>query len=432
MTVSLLKRIHFFLPVAYALVIFSFYFSYASAQYYPTAEEQEQIQLKLTQAEYFAKTLNIKKALQIINDLKNQYPDHSIILQKEAEILQESQNYHTALDALEKAYRLTPENEDIQSEREKLKRHHRSSLTASREIITAKDSLEQITRSTGTIAYQPTKKLGITIENNHIRVASLTRANGQIKSFHGDRQRGAVIYIDNKKNNDILTTEIFFDKKNLGVSGSYRWQKNTYYTTLEAALNKPNWQYLQTILDYGTKSHLQLTHNRRLTPQTSANLQGAINRYSLEGVSNAASSITAQAEIHYRLPYHTLVQKLFKSNTFVTLNYHIDAEYALEKKQKRDDSGNLFYPLPIQSREIHSANIHINKIVSDKLHIEGFAGYSYNRLGKHAPSLGTSLTYQLNKQLAVSASASRDISTTKNSGSNETTDTILFTIKWLW
>ncbi len=378
------------------------------------------MRLKLTQVELYIRSEQIKKAFAILEELKQQHPNHPDVLLAEAEASLHAGFTTDGIELLEEAHSFDPHNEAIQEYIEEVRLSRASFIGAERKVEMSGDTeLEQVTRINGQYRYDRNYSAGMNLENNRIRVASIRRVNGVVQRVEDDKQRGE-FFID-YENDYTIRGSIFGAEDNVGAGGIYGIGDLYGKTEIKANFNKPDWNYTQNIVDNGTRHNVGLSRMQRLAPNLIGNVGAAYNMYNLDGESDVAKTTTVDAGLSYIVPAYSAAKSFLGSDTFISLAYGMNAEYAHTKE--RSAGVEL---LPITSYEIHSATVNLSKEIIPELDVGLYGGYAYDRLGEEGATFGGSLSYTLAKKLEAELSASRSVST-ENTG--EEFDVVSFALK---
>src|SRR5262249_32216465 len=139
-------------------------------------------------------------------------------------------------------------------------------------------------------------------------------------------------------------------------------------TTLQGNLNKPDWDFVQTVVEDGARDNVRIERRQTITSHLQATLGGGFNHYSMQHVSNAADAAAWGLNVAYAHPY-ALPEKP-GDEVMLGAYYTVDAEY-FEHVERRTVNGNTFKPLPANSYEIHALDASISKNISSQLYAEG-------------------------------------------------------------
>jgi hypothetical protein len=160
-------------------------------------------------------------------------------------------------------------------------------------------------------------------------------------------------------------------------------------STVRLDLNRPFWEFTQSLAGEGTRSRVEVNRETVLSPRLSASLTAALNRYNLRQVSDAASSAAAQGRVSYRLLSHPQL----------SLEYNLDAEYKLSVATREAADGLEFRPLPLVNREVHSAGVSVAAQPLRDVEASATAGYAIDRFGGHAPFVSANVNYKNRSRL---------------------------------
>lgn len=372
-------------------------------------EESSRLQLSLTRVKLLMETEKMDEALQLVETLKNDYPENPDVIAAEAELYFRMDNRGKGLSLIRQAGTLAPENDDILQRGQEALAGSQNFAAAGMDVrMTGHAIIEHVMRASGQFSLTSPLSVGIILENNHLSATNFQRANGVIETVKEDIQRGEFGVIYNRENGNQAKGSLFLSQGIIGVGADYSWTDLHGVTTFGGAFNRPNWEYIAMVIDEGTQDKLRISRTHMLTPRITLYGEAAINRYGIDDEDNVASSPSFEGDISYTLPVaHT--QRVLGQQGFVKLRYGIDAEYPFDVKEKRTAAGVIYEPFALDSYEIHSVQVTIAKKLFNVLSVEAFGGYAIDRLGDDGPLAGASIFYQPNKHIVLEAMASRSI-----------------------
>ncbi len=360
--------------------------------------------------------------------LETQYPDNPQVLLAEADLNIRIGNRGAGFAALNKAAMLEPGDEDI------LERQH-DALISQQPFVSGgynfrktKEAYENFGRFDGQVTLAPSISASIALENDHLTTRiPLAYVNGTSANFSGDRQRGTVT-LSKLFNNGNEASALFFGSDNTaGAGGRYVWQDQRGSTTLKGNLNQPDWDYVQTVVEDGTKDNIRLERKQIFSSHVKATLGGGFNNYNLNHESDVARSTAWDLNIGYTHPVSFSGNA--RQDLILGAYYTVDAEY-FSNVDSRTLGGTTFMPLPVKSYEIHAINVSASKDFSSALHVEGYGGYAVDRLGDNGPLFGAVLEYSPIKSLGIDLHASRTM--LGGAINNEREDQMGLNVKWRW
>jgi tetratricopeptide (TPR) repeat protein len=366
----------------------------------PSRDSQD-LRLALDRVSLYAETDRIDDAKALLDQLKHDYPNNPQILLAEANLNLRTGNRGQSFSLLNKALALDPGNENI------LERQ-RSTLLSQGPFVSGgyhyrRTDLarENFARFVGQATLAPSVATMLAIENNHLKTRqAIRRSNGTLEDFSGNRQRGSLSVTKLYDGGDELTGSLFAGNDSVGAGAQFSRWDSSGATTIQGNLNRPEWDFVESVIENGTKHNIRLERKQLLSPRLQATLGGGYNQYSLEDVSNAASAGTWDLNLAYTYPREEVTLGVY---------YSVDAEY-FTNVEERTVGATTFRPLPASSYEIHSINASISRELSPDLYIEGFGGYGKDRLSEvDGPLFGAALEYALIDGVSLELRGSRGL-----------------------
>jgi tetratricopeptide (TPR) repeat protein len=369
---------------------------------------EESLSFDLNRVNLYLHTHQQDKAEVLLQQLKEKHPKDPQVLAAEAEFLFQNGRTKEAMNSLDKALAIAPHNEDLKARRKEMAGVESTYIFGEREVrITEDTSMEQLWRFKGEAGGDSSLRGGAILENNTIRVDSLVMANGSTARIEDDKQRGEFYLVNRYHNGDSARASLFGADGVLGAGVAYTHVDKYGNTTGQLNYHRPDWEYLETVVEEGTRDELKITRAQRLLPQLEGTLMGSLNRYGIDGDDNVASSHSYELNLTYAVPEQN-VERVLGPSSLLEINYNIDAEYPFDVDQRVTGTGLRYEPLPINSREVHNLTAILSKEI-DKVNLIGFGGYAYDRLGGDGPLFGGSVSYKPVERLTIEAHASESI-----------------------
>lgn len=381
-----------------------------------SSENPADLSIELTQIDLFIKTEQLDKAFSKIAEIKKKYPQNPDLLLAEANANYHAGYWRKSATLLNQAQKLAPDNENIKDALAEVNNEHSTEIGAEREIVlTGNSSMEQFTRMSGQYRFGDSCNIGLNLENNKIRVTSITRTNGVTTRVEDEMQRGE-IFLKHAYENGIEGKVSIFGANNIaGVGGEVSIPDNYGKFIIDANLNRPSWDFKEQVIDEGFKDNIGITREQRIIPRLIGSLGADFNLYGIDGDRAVAKSTSVDTKLSYIIPSYSVVQDILGDNIYMSLNYDIHAEYAHSVDQRLDNTATLFKPVPLKSYELHHANFYLSKGVIRKLYLEAFGGYVVDRLGGDGPNYGGAISYDIIDGFQAKFLAARDISTEDSS-----------------
>jgi hypothetical protein len=180
---------------------------------------------------------------------------------------------------------------------------------------------------------------------------------------------------------------LFLASGSLGGGISAERREGTSRTRVAVEFHRPYWGLVVGIADGGTRDRLELGHTRALDIEErwSATFQAAINRYGLDDGDDLAHSFNLLAGVSYAISLE---------RPFVSIGYQVDGEYVLGRATRTASNNEKFAPLPITTREVHSAILFAGGQLTDYIDYSVFGGYNFDRYNFRGLQYGGELSYE--------------------------------------
>lgn len=350
------------------------------------SEPEEQLQLARTQALWFLRANEMEEAYTYADSLIQQDPQDASRYALLALIDENAGYWIQSLAEWQIAKNLNPRNEDYQREYRLLYNLHLPFVFGDWEYRKTGDTQrEHYLRFGGDWRYENdlNNRFSYLIEQDRINVNNFTEVNGEtVPLKKALRRRGELRWFHENDYGLGFSSELYFAKHIFGVGGEWRRLDNYGFTRARIEYRKPNWDYVETIIEFGSRDRIFLERAHRLYPRFNAIINTAFNRYYLSPLSGrAADSFSWQGFFTYEVfPLNSIRQTLNRDQN-IYLEYSIDAEYPTWLARRIDSSGQSFNPLPIVNREIHTLQFIVTKTLCKNFEMAGNFGYAYDRFG---------------------------------------------------
>lgn len=326
------------------------------------------------------------------------------------------------------AIELQPKNEDFWRGRKDIIDRHRSFIGANIEYrtvgLTQKDHIYRYTA-----AYNPTlfTRFLLLAEYDRFNISSYVNAKtGLIDKARGNRYKNTLSWIENTYSGDTIDGELYYEPEIFGAGTHYSHPDLFGRTTVGIEFKRPNWDFAETIVQYGSRDRILFERNHHLWTRIEGTFRLEGRRYHLHPGGTVADSIAWYGDISYTLPeYHWLSIVLGKESTIVS-SYNIDAEYGTWGKYISLDEDNKFQPLAVGAREIHTVEMNFEKKSYRYFDARCNLGFAYDRFGgvnKASPVYGVSVAWDKRPGLTGDLSYSHSPST---STTNAEEDRLIF------
>jgi hypothetical protein len=365
-----------------------------------TAEQrmrmQQELRLQLLYARMELETGREADAIARLNAIKPYFPNDAQLIGFTANAENFSGNWPRALQMLENAQQLTPENEDLTALKRSIEKLHTNQhIKLDHEWRRIGDSDEQIT--TGEVKIAPTTdtEIGLVMQNDEVDAAGIRRGTtGNIVNESYGRQRGELYIAHYLGGGDRLQASLFANNDAGGAGLYYGFTNGAGRTELLGEYHRPYWDFVEAVVEETTRDRVGLKHVARLGERVTFSGETSVNNYNTSHEDNVASSYLLRGNLVYELQ---------AQHPYLGLGYGFDGEYFMgKKKEGRIDPvtlGQDYYALlPHNAREIHF----VSGIIAEEwssTRAEFIGGYAYDRLGEHGPQAQATLTQEFTDSL---------------------------------
>ncbi len=401
-------------------------------------DPESQINFLITRIRYLQEVKNFPEALCLSVKAMEQYPDKPQVLAAVAGVELAMGRWRRSIEFLHAAQMFDWINESyVRSEREIMFDYLPFFQVGGERRITGALQRETFRRLQAEMFPTAFTKVRVLYEQDLVYVQQFTFLNGVTGTFRGERERSEVSAFHYFDSGDIARASAYAATGGV-VGGGIGFAKVDSYGVWDvlAEYHRPNWDYIQTTVEEGTVDRVRLLRGFNSVPRFEAFLAGSLNRYNLQGFSNAASTKRLEARASYTWSPKNWLVKLLGDDANINLVYTLDAEYILSVRDKFSarlanpppvpetrasqiqaavnqaafnalglgeeflnqpvlPPNPFFQPFPLTSREDHILALSFTKRLSPLLFIDGYWGYLYNRVlgGPLAPTYGMSLFY---------------------------------------
>ncbi|MBI3813017.1 MAG: hypothetical protein HY279_00920 [Nitrospinae bacterium] len=348
--------------------------------------ESEQLRLDLLKVRLLYETDRDMEALRLSELLLEKYPQDSRVLSNLAYIEWRIGQWRKAYMLYNQAIKIEPDNEGIVMGRDKLWHEQASRVKirhAWKNISGAGGWEERLTDANGHIFIADYTRLGVIYHNNSVKTDSIRRADGKIAPFEGMRNRGEIFLQHDAENSSIIKLSLLANSSTPGAGVLFSLWDISGRTVLFGELKHPYWDYIEGIIEDGTRDRIGITREQKLGSRLNLQLGTAFEQYGIPADDNVAASQSVSGNLRFIV---------VKMQPLVTLGYNLDADYLISIDKRADSAGVEYNPWTIRSREIHSLDVTVSYFIEGFL-TDGYAGYSSDRLGAHGAFYGVSFTY---------------------------------------
>lgn len=371
------------------------------ATYTLTAEEemrrQQELRLQLLYARLELETGQEQQALARLNTLRNHYPRDAQLLGYTANAENYTGNWAQALNLLEQAQGLTPENEDIALLKKDIEKLHADNIRVDHSWRRIGDSDQYISTAEGQVRVTNKVEIGGSFQHSRLHASKVRpAATGIIGDSKHDKQRGEIWAAYHFDHGGRLQASGFANNDSAGGGLYYAINNKLGRTELLGEFHRPYWDFTEAVAEDATRDRVGIKHRTNLSNTTSMSAEASINRYHIKDIDDVASTTLLRAN---------LVHQLRSEQPYVGVGYGFDGEYVLDKEYRTNANGEKYSPFPMTAREIHFVSGIVAHDITDSTHAQIVAGYAYDRLGQHGPQVEGRLTQDLGENLEAQVRA---------------------------
>ncbi len=395
----------------------------------------ENLRLMLDKIDLDLDTGKLDEAAGLIKKAKAKYPNNPEVLAAEADLNDRmSPQNGVAVSDVCLPNSLDPLNSDLLV-RAEMKQNY-ACAGYNRRITT--EAVEQIENLGGQVVLPyPGFSINADLENDHLNTKSeFTRANGKMLPFYGNRQQGTVTLNKNFSKDSIGSVSVYGIQNNAGAGVQYAMFDRWGGTSAEINFNKPDWDYVESIVEFGTKDNIKIQRRQVFTNDIQAILSGNYTHYSLHDDWSAADAPGWNFNLDWEHPFSFNSQGASSpswSNNEITVGAHygVEAQYFTYVGRRTDVDGDTFNPLPATSYEVHTFTGSLAKALLPNLNAQVNGGYGVNRIaGNSGPIYGGSITYTPWQRLGIDIHGSRDLLGGQNQGEKQ--DIVGTNVRFSW
>ncbi|MDF1791060.1 MAG: hypothetical protein P1U88_04075 [Thalassobaculaceae bacterium] len=239
--------------------------------------------------------------------------------------------------------------------------------------------------------------LGYTLENRTMVAGAVTRRDGTVERFEGDRQRGSLTLTPPRDGDVQVAGSLFASNQVVGAGVALDLDHGNRTVGVEARWSEPTFNFVEGIIDGGARDRIGADWQWSYDDTYEFSAGSALNRYTLGG-DHAGAGAEFILAARRRLPEHWMLS---------TIGYRLDAEYILNAQDNPASGAEL---LPLSSREGHTIDVTTERDIGPYLRAQGLAGYTYDRLNGGGPLAEVNLTYEPLVDLEISTTLGTSLS----------------------
>ncbi|WP_416896493.1 MAG: tetratricopeptide repeat protein [Minwuia sp.] len=345
------------------------------------------VRLDILRARLAARQGETGEARQKLESLQTENPDNADVLIEMASIEASVGSWRRASNLYDRAIGVDPQRRDAAAASRALDREFGSQLRLDIDYQQVKDGDLQII---GVLSGQflPTDMIdaGFRFENRYLDDDQVLRANGVTEAVTIHRQRGEAWIGGSPSSGHRVEGALLGSAAGPGAALRYNYRTPDTLTGISATWNRAYWDLVEGIADDAAQDRLVLSHERQLNPRWSANGEVAVNRYSIDDIDTAATSLDLSAAVNYLVPWEA---------ADLSVGYSFDGQYVGSIETRIDANGNAFNPLPLTDTEFHAINVSLGDVIGEDWRYLVFASFSLDRVGDGiGPSVGGELIWE--------------------------------------
>lgn len=378
-------------------------------EYAPQVEEQRQqdLRLQLLYARIEQDSGQTDKARERLAVLQQYYPNDPQLLSYEASVASASGDREEAINLVQQARSVAPENEDLSLQEQNIRNVNTASgvnfVKLDHQYRAMGDNREQITTLSGSAHANKRTEVGLNVQNDYLRTHQTRRGrDGAIDDYNVTRQRGEVFAAYTFDGGDRLQGSVFANNKDVGGGVFYDFNNRIGRTQLIGEYQRPYWDFVEAVYEHTTRDRVGFKHFATLRPTTTLGVEASYNNYNTDEKRSVAHSALIRLNAIQELQPQT------ESQPWLGVGYGFDGEYFGGKPDQRlDGLGNSYALLPTHTREVHA----LTGIVRDdwnqnQTHGLLVGGVAYDRInGGFSPLVEGHLDHDLTDQWQIGARA---------------------------
>lgn len=362
-------------------------------------QQRQEQRLRLLQAVIDLESGQTAAARDQLRALHEEFPEDTDIASALAQAEFESGNWRGAVRQYDEIIRIDPANEDAPQARRDILREYgrRAFATLDWQKVRGGDT-QIIGRSGLRVTDESRLAWEATGEYRTLKQSGLRHVDGSLHDFNGTRQWTAISASLEPPSGSLSRGTLFYNFNEPGLGLDHSFGPLSRRVTLTAAYAEPYMDYPEAIAQYGVRHRIGGQYAHRFGPDLFANAALYANRYDLDDLDGAASTLSPSARVSWAA---------FDEIPELVLGYGVDANYTLSVETRTTASGEEYRPLPVTSTEIHTLDAvwtdEIDKDVTYRLD----AGYSYDRLNSSGFNLGGEITWRADEDIDLGANLRR-------------------------
>lgn len=361
------------------------------------ATNDQLLRVQMASAQLLIQQGQYSKALHEIEAMERDNPSVDDLKALKAQAYLQMGMWRHAIAAYDEAALLAPEDENYPLAAKQIRIDHMSYGDLGVEYVNIGNNREEwFTTLKGVQVLDKHLRLGGEINRDDADVDFvLDPKTGNIVGLNDSFHKGKLYLEYEYDNYNRARATLFAGESNIGVGASYVIHDSKGETGFEVRYHESYWGFIESVLDNGTRDRLAVSREHSFTPRFTMMTEAGLNNYNVEAQDDTLQTGSFDLSLVYTIPSSFAAVKFLGEDGAVSLRYNVDAEYNIDSDFLRDSGGNLYRPLPVASREVHSAVLNVSKNFTKDLFAEVFGGIAKDRLGSSGPTYGGNLFYDL-------------------------------------
>lgn len=351
------------------------------------AKSPEDLRLEILRARLKARRGDTGEAREKLAVLQTDNPDNPDVLVELASIEQSVGSWRRASGLYQRALSLDPDRRYLASATRALDRENGSQVRLDWDYQQVQDGDLQIPVVLSG-RFLPTEMLdaGFRLENRYLDDNEVLRVNGVAEAVTINRQRGEIHLGGSPASGHRVEGALLGSRGGPGAALRYAYRTPDTVTSVNAIFNQAYWELVEGIVDDGVQDRIGVRHERQFSPRWSGEAGLGLNRFGIDTIPTAATSLDLSAAVRYLIPWEA---------ADLTVGYSMNGQYVGGIETRRDANGNAFNPMPLTDTEIHSLDVSLSDVFLKDWRYVVFGSLSSDRFaGGVGPSIGGELYWE--------------------------------------
>lgn len=344
-------------------------------------EPTDVIYLMLTRVRLYKSINQIDNAMTLAYQLRCLYPQSVAVLNAIADLQNTIGYWPEALAYIMDAEALEPENENLSNfEKAIFKPHRPIRLIGGEYRVTGLFQKERFGHVMLEHYIAPFNLVTFYGEFDNLILQDYINAKGDPSCFDGYRERGYLTFTKFYETGITVRASLFFGNHVLGLGTDFTIADNYGFWNWSAEYHRPNWDYVQTTIEYGNVDKGVFGRTQRIGNNFVISLRGIGLLFHMKNLYDAATAYSLEGAAVYTLSQQNPFIRALGPETGIALNYALYGLYPQFIKKKIDADGIPFEPLPLLPTEQHYLFYKVIKKTCPYWQLEGHFGCMYDRI----------------------------------------------------